>query len=308
MSTLAATFPRMHSGPRIPHLPPRARAGLWPLLATIAVTMAGALGPVGPSTVQAAKRTATVSAAGTTWLLTRAALTDVAQSSAALATLAQGRVVELVPPSSRPLLPPGLSITPAFTVDSVTALQSMISTDTVPSWARAVLFDDEAWSLTPLNEQLYPVQAAQAAATLARAAGLSLWCAPGLDLVSELDPSAPSYWQGYLALNLAGNIGSVCGGLDLQAQSLERNSKTYQTFVAEAAAQATATHPGVALTAGLSTNPPGPAVSLKDLEAAVAGTISITRGFWLNIPNPGPWCPNCAPADPALAVELLTWL
>lgn len=231
-----------------------------------------------------------------------------AGSPAALATLAEGHVVELVPIDSQPLRPAGLSVTPAFTVDSVTVLESLIDNNAVPSWARSVLFDDEAWSLTPINEQLFPAKAAAWAANLAHGHGLSLWCAPALDLVPALDPTAPTYWQGYLSLDLAGQMGRVCNGLDLQAQSLERNAQIYDKFVVQAAGQARTAQPGLALTAGLSTNPPGPTVTLSELEAALTATISVTRGYWLNIPAPGPWCPTCAPADPALGVDLLSWL
>ena len=123
-----------------------------------------------------------------------------------------------------------------------------------------------------------------------------------------LAPSAPSGWQGYLSLNLAGQVGKYCNGLDIQAQSLERTASVYREFVSQASKQALAARPGIALTAGLSTNPPGPTVTLSELEAGVTATIATTHGYWLNIPSPGPWCPTCAPADPALGIELLIWL
>ena len=250
----------------------------------------------------------TSDATGVTWILTQSALQSMATSSTALATLAKGRVIELVPLGSSPFRPGGVSVTPAFTVDSVVTLRSLIQNNAVPSWAHAVLFDDEAWSLTPLSEQLYPAKAAAWAEQLAGSRGLSLWCAPAIDLVSVLDPSASSDWQGYLNLNLAGQMGRSCNGLDIQAQSLERNAATYRKFVDQASQQARAARSGIALTAGLSTNPPGPTVTLSELEADVTATIATTHGYWLNIPSPGPWCPTCAPADPTLGIKLLSWL
>ena len=250
----------------------------------------------------------TSGATGVTWLLTQSALQSMATSSTALATLDKGRVIELVPLGSSPFRPSGVSVTPAFTVDSVVTLRSLIQNNAVPSWAHAVLFDDEAWSLTPLSEQLYPAKAAAWAEQLAGSRRLSLWCAPAIDLVSVLDPSASSYWQGYLNLNLAGQMGRSCNGLDIQAQSLERNAATYRKLVDQASQQARAARSGIALTAGLSTNPPGPTVTLSELEADVTATITTAHGYWLNIPSPGPWCPTCAPADPALGIKLLNWL
>ena len=272
----------------------------------LAIATVFSLGFVGAGSVSASATTNDVT--GTTWILTQSAFQEMATSPTALATLAKGHVVELVPLSNSPFRPSGVSVTAAFTVDSVLTLQSLIQNNAVPSWAHAVLFDDEAWSLTPLSEQLYPAKAAALAEKLANGHGLSLWCAPALDLVPALDPGAPPDWQGYLSLNLAGQVGRYCNGLDIQAQSLERTASVYREFVSRASKQALAARSGIALTAGLSTNPPGPTVTLSELEADVTATIATTHGYWLNIPSPGTWCPTCAPADPALGVELLSWL
>ena len=57
--------------------------------------------------------------------------------------------------------------------------------------------------------------------------------------------------------------------VELQAQSLERDTATYRSFVTAAAAQASAAQPGVTLLAGLSTNPPGAPVTTEHLLAAM---------------------------------------
>ena len=81
--------------------------------------------------------------------------------------------------------------------------------------------------------------------------------------------------------------------LELQAQSLERDTSSYVTFVREAAAQARAANPRVAILAGLSTNPPGAEVTSEQLTAAIHATRGIVDGYWLNIPGRGPRCPGC---------------
>ena len=81
--------------------------------------------------------------------------------------------------------------------------------------------------------------------------------------------------------------------LEIQGQSLERSTSTYAEFVREAAAQARAANPRVAILAGLSTNPPGAPVTSQQLTAAIHATRGIVDGYWLNIPGRGPRCPTC---------------
>jgi len=93
--------------------------------------------------------------------------------------------------------------------------------------------------------------------------------------------------------------------VELQAQSLERDSATYTSFVKAAARQARAAKPGVGVLAGLSTNPPGAVVDSQQLTAAIQATKSLVDGYWLNIPGQGPRCPTCNPADPGVAIQTL---
>ena len=67
--------------------------------------------------------------------------------------------------------------------------------------------------------------------------------------------------------------------VELQAQSLERGTSTYATFVRDAAAQARAANPRVAILAGLSTNPPGAEVTSQQLaprSTPPAGSSTVT--------------------------------
>jgi hypothetical protein len=93
--------------------------------------------------------------------------------------------------------------------------------------------------------------------------------------------------------------------IELQAQSLERDTTFYAAFVRAATSQATAAHPGISVLAGLSTNPPGAPVDSQRLAAAVNATRSAVAGYWLNIPGPGPRCPACHPARPDIAIGAL---
>ena len=168
------------------------------------------------------------------------------------------------------------------------------------------MYDPEVWAFTPVAEQRAPGQAAATAARLAHAHGLKLIVAPALNLTTvQSAASQGPRWQRFLELRLAADMAKDADMIELQAQSLERSAATYAEFVRRAADQARAANPKVTVLAGLSTNPPGPLVSSRQLAAAVQGTRHAVAGYWLNIPGRGPRCPTCNPARPDIGIDLL---
>ena len=284
----------------------RRPAGLARAAATIAAVMAWAL--IGCTSQAPAVRTspsaATVRSGWPIWLLTRSALALVAADPAVRAGLSRSQVYEIMPPGQLPV--PGVDATLVVAFSAVAALGDALAGNRLPAGTRAVLYDPEAWSFTPVAEQRDPVRAAERAAALAHAHGLKLIVAPGLDLAAVLTPgsSAPR-WRRFLDLQLAAGIAAVADVVDLQAQSLERGTASYAIFVREAAAQARAANPRVTVLAGLSTNPPGAVVSSRRLTAAIRASWPAVDGYWLNIPSPGPQCPACNPIRPDLGIEVL---
>jgi hypothetical protein len=93
--------------------------------------------------------------------------------------------------------------------------------------------------------------------------------------------------------------------VELQAQSLERDTGTYTSFVHQATAQARAARPGVTVLAGLSSNPPGAPVTSQHLAGVIRATRSLVDGYWLNIPGPGSRCPTCSAPAPGVAQQAL---
>ena len=76
--------------------------------------------------------------------------------------------------------------------------------------------------------------------------------------------------------------GRAADVIELQAQSLERDAAAYASFVSTATSQAVAANPGVAVLAGLSTNPPGAPVDGQHLAAAIhAGICLADCGYLL---------------------------
>ena len=238
------------------------------------------------------------------WLLARSVLAQLVLDPAAVSDLSGKLVYELLPPGVPPL--PRVVAEPVVDFASAAALESAVDAGKLPSGTFGVLYDPEAWVFTPVAEQQNPVQAATAAAAVAHAHGIRLIVAPALDLTTVLAPGGTDPdWRQFLDLDLVGRLAKVADVIELQAQSLEQDTRVYTAFVQAAAAQASAARPGIDLLAGLSTNPPGVAMEAQQLTAAIQATQSVVDGYWLNVPVPGMQCPTCNAARPGIAVQVL---
>ncbi len=282
-----------------------ARRPAWLLAAAIVGgTLTSCAGHVPGHQAAASPPRPLVAPGSATWMLTRPALAQMLADPAVRSRLEHTRIYELLQPGQQPLS--GISATPVVTFPALAELRSALAGHTLPAGTGAVLYDPEAWSFTPPAEQRDPVQAAAQAAELAHAHGLKLIVAPALNLTTVLDPgsSAPR-WQCFLDLGLAKSMAKVADVVELQAQSLERDQTTYESFVRQAAAQARAGRPGVSVFAGLSTNPPGAPVDSQQLTAAYQASRSAVNGYWLNVPSAGPRCPTCNASRPDIGAKVL---
>jgi hypothetical protein len=236
------------------------------------------------------------------WMMTRAALSQMVTDPTVRTRLEASQVYEILQPGQQPLATVGA--TPVVTFSAVSDLEQAVTGNHLPATTDAVLYDPEAWAYTPAAEQRDPAQAARQALDIAHAHGLKLIVTPGLNLTSVQPTSGPR-WQQFLHLGLAGAIAKVSDIIELQAQSLERQTGTYAEFVRAAAAQARAANPHVIVLAGLSTNPPGAPVSAQQLTAAIRATSGIVAGYWLNIPGRGARCPTCNAPRPDIGRQTL---
>lgn len=241
------------------------------------------------------------------WLLTRAALSQLVADRQAWDRLRAGRVFEILRPGQRPL--PGVTADTVVTFASAAALEQAVTGGQIPAGTYGVLYDPEAWSFTPPDEQRDPVQAATRAAAAAHAHGLRLFVSPALNLSTVLAPgSRLPRWRSFLGLGILGPLAEVADVVELQAQSLERDTASYTAFVRAASAQAVAANPRATVLAGLSTNPPGAPVDSAHLTSAIQATRAMVSGYWLNIPGQGPRCPTCNAPRPDIAIRVLQQL
>ena len=289
----------------------------WPRGAVVAVTVVAALWvlaacsaavPGGHSSPQprtsGASGTSTPPRRSPAWLLTRSALSQLAADPAVRAKLRGALFYEILQPGQQPLA--GIAAKPVMTFASATALEAAVTGGRLPAGTYGVLYDPEAWTFTPVAEQRDPVQAATRAAAVAHAHGLRLIVTPALNLTTVLASGArPPRWQAFLGLNLAARLAAVADIVEIQAQSLERDTAAYTAFVQAAASQASTANPRIIVLAGLSTNPPGAPVHSQQLTAAVQATRSMVDGYWLNIPGQGPRCPTCNAPRPDIAIQTL---
>ena len=184
-----------------------------------------------------------------------------------------------------------------------------ITSLTVPSGTGAMLLDQESWGCTSSADHADPYDNDQHLASLAQPQKLTFTTAPGLDLFKcgstqssclqcPADASndiacqpctqGTSNWQCYVDYDMAGLEALNAKVIDVQSQSLEGNSATWDTFVSQAISEAEAANPKVTVLVGLTDNTQDcgsncTANYLKgDLNAALKDG---ARGAWINEPD-----------------------
>lgn len=238
-----------------------------------------------------------------TWLFTERALRGVRVDTAVRSQLDGARIFEITGARQRSQAESG--VVPTIKFASYASMKATILSGGLPRWVKAVLYDAEAWSFTPVAEQRAPGKYMALAAELAHGHRLLFLASPALDLTSVLRPQAARRAPAYLKLRLAAQAAAVADVVEIQAQSLERSAHAYVDFVRGAAAQARHAKPSVTVLAGISSNPTGPQVSAAQLTRAITGVRPYVDGYWMNIPAPGRLCPRCNPPRPDLAIAAI---
>jgi hypothetical protein len=246
---------------------------------------------------------------GTFWLIASSALSSLQQLDPA--GTVTGRWLDtdhtlVIGPPDR-ALPRGWKTRHIVSFASIEAIRTAVGRGLPPD-VRGVLYDLEAWPMSPAAEQADPVRSIAIAAGIVHGAGLQFLVAPGVDLMGKLHPGEGPYNRSYVASGFGEQASAAADIFVVQAQTYQNDSVTYGDFVRRVAAQARAAHPGVLVLAGLSTGPHGERTSANAMRAALAATSGTVDGYWLNIPGPGAQCPTCGPPTPGIALELLRQL
>lgn len=176
---------------------------------------------------------------------------------------------------------------PALAWASEAAFASDVANGRVPDGVRAVMYDPETWSATPVAEQQDPEAAMRAFAALARRHGYVVVITPHPGLVAA--PGAgcsarptETQQEAFLRCDLEGSAARYADVVEVQAQSLEADVGAYRAFVSKAARQARASNPGVLVISGLSTNFAMEPSTLFDAWQSVSDVVD---GHYLNVPH-----------------------
>jgi hypothetical protein len=202
-------------------------------------------------------------------------------------------------------IPAGWTASRVISFTSYQKLHEVLTNGLVPPGVRSVIYDNERWSFTPVEEQQDPGRFTALAAIDAHALGLTLIATPATTLTQVVAPGTGPVYQRFLDTGIIADVARSADSVLVQAQGSITAPTFYANFVHDAAAQAREANPHVEVLAGLSTNPAGAVVTLNHLLEAVQLTRGVVDGYWLNIPIPGPYCSACNPSRPDLAVGLL---
>lgn len=200
----------------------------------------------------------------------------------------------------------GYKIIPTADFKDETLLAANINK--LPRGTKAILYDDEAWSYTPLTQQQNPVHYYKLAGQLAHSRGLKLLATPALDLIKVLNPTAKGNNQqinSYLKDNLAYKIAKYADVYEIQSQRLIQNKSLFNKLIAQASRQAKNSNQHVTVIAGISTCAGSP--SSSQMAQAIKDTSTKVNGWWLNIPGHSPSSPNCQ-YSPSIAINSLASL
>lgn len=202
---------------------------------------------------------------------------------------------------------PGYNIVPTIDVQDVTKMASAISKRA--AYVKAVLYDDEDWSFTPVNQidsVAHVIASYQQASQLTHSAGLELIGTPALDITNILKPVGPcgtESWQKYLCDDLPGIAGQYSDIIDIQAQSQIQNTSNFMGLIQQAASAASSANPNIITLAGLSTCAGRPTAS--QIATGAIESNPYVNGWWMNVPGQSAQSPNCGTPKPDLAIQAI---
>ncbi|MDA8374416.1 MAG: hypothetical protein M0Z91_09280 [Actinomycetota bacterium] len=257
-------------------------------------------GSPGPSS-NAIARTTTAHSAQVRWMIASGALRLLSASARQVIESNAQNLVIYQPTQT----PAAMAAIPVATFRSFAALSSALAAGTLSPRFKYVLLDLEAWRFTPQNEQADPAHYYVEAARLLRQHGLKLIAAPGTNVYSHSSTLRGRNYQRMLASGIFDVVAPHAAIFSIQSQSLEFEPSVFASYVSQAASALRSANPAIAVFAGISTNPPAGTATTSQLADVMKSVSSVVKGFWLNVPQPGPSCPNCKELNVAAANGLL---
>jgi hypothetical protein len=235
-----------------------------------------------------------------TWVLAQSSLSNILSADPSIAAKAFDHpyvYITATPGSSEPALP-GWRTVPTVNFKSYAAFSGAVSAGTMPSWTKAVLYDPEAWSLTPVNEQANVKYYMQRFCLLAHSHGWQAIMTPATDLMNNY-PKLPgeTNMRAFIRNNIAGAAARYADLLEAQSQAIETSPGAYTWFLTRARSQALAANPRVVFLGGLTSSHLGTTASAEVMYHAALSVSDVVDGFFLNVSR--------NPPDPMNAAQFL---
>ena len=198
--------------------------------------------------------------------------------------------------------PPGWTSVPTANFKSYAEFRGVVDAARMHSSIRAVLYDPEAWTLTPPAEQRDVTTYMERFSALARAHGWKVILTPSNDLMNRQEKlRGETNRQAYVRHRIAESAARHADILEVQAQTLEQDPSAYREYVRQTRAQALAANPQVVFLSGLTANLQGTPVSGATLHAAATSVRALVDGFFLNVPRAAP-----SPANGVMLLRMLS--
>lgn len=239
------------------------------------------------------------------WILNGPAVPTFTTDSTAQAFFANTEPFVITRKDVTVTIPPSWGALRTQIFPSYRAFERAIAHGRIRPETKAVLYDNEAWKFTPEREQDEFADYAQRFAQLAHEHGYQVIVTPAVNLATKQQAAGERRFSTFLRLNIPAAAARYADVFEIQAQGSQTPPSVFASYVAGAAQQARAANPKVLVFAGISTNPSGHKMTAEGIVAAIEATRNVVDGYWFNVPQKNPGCPNCNEFRPDMAIEVL---
>jgi hypothetical protein len=255
-------------------------------------------------------RTAPVHAEGKTlrWILNGPAVATFSTDATAQAFFANTQPFVVVRKDLTVDIPASWGALKTQIFPSYRQFERAVTNGKIDPQTKAVLYDNEAWQFTPQEEQDNLADNAQRFAELAHQHGYQVIVTPAVDLATSQQQPGEKRFATFLRLNIPAAAAKYADVYEIQAQGSQVPPSVFASYISGAAQQARAANPKILVFAGISTNPSGHKVTADQIVAAIRATRDVVDGYWFNVPQKNPTCPNCNDFRPDIAIDVLKQL
>lgn len=185
-------------------------------------------------------------------------------------------------------VPAGYAAVPTLKYESYTAFKSDVESGHIDSSIKAVNYNPERWSLTPVAEQRDPARYMARFGQIAHQYGYYAITSPGRTLM-QVDgalcraASGETLSEAFVRCNIAGAAARHVDMYRVQAQVHEADPARYRWFVQSTEAQARAANPSVVFLSNLATSPEGTVATPQMLFDAHNAVNDLVSGHYVSI-------------------------